>query len=162
MYFVHLPYLPQMISNYIYGAHAVIFCYDITNKDSFEDLEDWLRLVKKSFGQAKLPLCILLGNKSDLEHIRAVKSNAIEKFALENEFIEMLVSAKTGDNVVSTTTGSGSLVLCNIQVVVLASAGSASVRSRQLNIQHPSLPVHSHIPTHGFALEYTRWFPFTR
>lgn len=37
----------KMIRNYIYGANVVVLCYDVTNADSFADLEDWYRLVKK-------------------------------------------------------------------------------------------------------------------
>ena len=33
----------KMIKNYIYGAHAVLLCYDISNYQSFQNLEDWLR-----------------------------------------------------------------------------------------------------------------------
>ena len=39
----------KMIHNYIAGAHAVVLCYDISNYSSFENLEDWYRLVKKAF-----------------------------------------------------------------------------------------------------------------
>lgn len=39
----------KMITNYITGAHAVILCYDITNYDSFVNLEDWHRLVLQAF-----------------------------------------------------------------------------------------------------------------
>lgn len=38
-----------MIRNYIYGAQAVLLCYDITNYDSFQNLEDWYRLVQQTF-----------------------------------------------------------------------------------------------------------------
>ena len=38
-----------MIGNYIYGAQAVMLCYDITNYQSFQDLEDWYRLVQRTF-----------------------------------------------------------------------------------------------------------------
>lgn len=31
----------KMIGNYIFGAQAVVLCYDITNYQSFQDLEDW-------------------------------------------------------------------------------------------------------------------------
>lgn len=31
----------KMVSNYIAGAHAVLLCYDITNYESFANLEDW-------------------------------------------------------------------------------------------------------------------------
>ena len=39
----------KMIGNYIYGAHAVLLCYDITNYQSFQNLEDWYRLVRRTF-----------------------------------------------------------------------------------------------------------------
>ena len=39
----------KMIQNYIAGAHAVVMCYDITNYSSFENVEDWYRLVKRVF-----------------------------------------------------------------------------------------------------------------
>jgi len=47
--------------------------YDITNQASFQDLDDWLNLVKKSFEGKELPLLILVGHKSDLMHMQAVK-----------------------------------------------------------------------------------------
>ena len=55
-----------MISNYVSGAHAVMMCYDITNYDSFVNLEDWYRLVLKSFPKDKLPITALVANKSKL------------------------------------------------------------------------------------------------
>ena len=37
----------KMIGNYIFGAQAVLLCYDITNYQSFQDLEDWYNLVTR-------------------------------------------------------------------------------------------------------------------
>ncbi len=54
----------KMVSNYIYGAQAVLLVYDITNYQSFQDLEDWLALVKKTFEAEQLPYIALCGNKS--------------------------------------------------------------------------------------------------
>lgn len=56
----------KMITNYISGADAVLLCYDITNYDSFANLEDWYRLVLKTSHGKTLPLLVLLGNKSKL------------------------------------------------------------------------------------------------
>ena len=45
-----------MIGNYIYGAQAVLLCYDITNYQTFQNLEDWFRLVRRTFeGVCRLP-----------------------------------------------------------------------------------------------------------
>lgn len=49
----------KMVSNYIYGAQAVVLVYDITNFQSFQDLEDWLALVRhgqNGRGQRRQPL----------------------------------------------------------------------------------------------------------
>ena len=58
-----------MITNYISGADAVLLCYDITNYESFANLEDWYRLVLKAFQDNTLPYISLLGNKSKLNYI---------------------------------------------------------------------------------------------
>merc|ERR1719174_3418856 len=39
----------KMVTNYIHGAHAVCLVYDITNYQSFQHLEDWFFLVKRTF-----------------------------------------------------------------------------------------------------------------
>ena len=38
--------------------------YDITNFNSFENLEDWLALVKEVFAEGEMPYVALVGNKS--------------------------------------------------------------------------------------------------
>ena len=89
----------KMISTYIYEANAVVFVYDITNHQSFTDLEDWLHLVTKTFEGKELPLMILMGNKIDLNHMQAVKSEEHMIFCEENKLSSYYVSAKTGDQV---------------------------------------------------------------
>jgi len=89
----------KMINNYIFGAQAVLLVYDITNYESFQNLEDWYRLVKKTFDKDQLPYVALVGNKSDLQHIRTVKAEKHNQFADENDMYSYQMSAKTGDKV---------------------------------------------------------------
>ena len=89
----------KMIGNYIYGAQAVLLCYDISNYQSFQDLEDWYRLVQRTFAGGQMPRVTLVGNKTDLNHIRTVKVEKHNQFADENEMYSCFMSAKTGDNV---------------------------------------------------------------
>jgi Ras-related protein Rab-28 len=56
----------NMIQTYIHGAHAIVMVYDITNYDSFQNLEDWYRLVTKTFSKDTVPYVALVGNKSKL------------------------------------------------------------------------------------------------
>jgi Ras-related protein Rab-28 len=53
----------KMVKNYIGGAHAVLLCYDITNYESFANLEDWYRLVSQTFQNGTMPYIALVGNK---------------------------------------------------------------------------------------------------
>lgn len=55
----------KMIGNYLFGAQAVFLCYDITNYQSFQNLEDWYRLVKQTFAkEPRMPTVALVANKS--------------------------------------------------------------------------------------------------
>lgn len=56
----------KMITNYISGAHAILLCYDITNFESFANLEDWYGLVTRTFAGVKRPYLAIVGNKSKL------------------------------------------------------------------------------------------------
>lgn len=89
----------KMLSKYIFGTHAVILCYDVTNLQSFSDLDDWLTMVNRTFGENPLPLLVLLGNKSDINHMREVRLEKHTAFSKENSTLNFFVSAKTGDNI---------------------------------------------------------------
>ena len=55
-----------MLDTYLAGSHAILLVYDITNFQSFRDLEDWLYFVKQTFSKApKMPYVGLIGNKSE-------------------------------------------------------------------------------------------------
>jgi len=90
-----------MMKAYLTGADCLLFVYDITNSESFKNLEDWMDVAKQSFREQgiPLPLCVLVGNKTDLSHVRTVKMSKHESFALEHAMGQFLVSAKTGDQV---------------------------------------------------------------
>ncbi|KAF3838680.1 hypothetical protein F7725_010448, partial [Dissostichus mawsoni] len=81
-------------------AGGVLLVYDITNYQSFENLEDWFSLVKKANEENDIqPVVSLIGNKVDLEHMRTVKADKHQRFCQENSLISQFVSAKTGDSV---------------------------------------------------------------
>jgi hypothetical protein len=55
----------KMISNYIFGAQALVLVYDITNYQSFQNLEEWFQLVQRSIDPAATPYIAVVGNKSE-------------------------------------------------------------------------------------------------
>lgn len=79
-------------------------CYDISNYQSFQNLDDWLRLVHGTFRERgeEMPYLGLLANKADLTHLRTVKPDKHNAFADENAMYSYFMSAKTGDNVTTT------------------------------------------------------------
>ncbi|XP_034264760.1 ras-related protein Rab-28 isoform X2 [Pantherophis guttatus] len=90
----------KMLDKYIYGAQAVILVYDVTNQQSFENLENWHNVVKKVNEESETqPRVALVGNKIDLEHIRTVKIDKHLQFCQESHSSSHFVSAKTGDSV---------------------------------------------------------------
>ena len=62
----------KMLGNYIYGSHAIIFAYDCTNFQSFTNVEDWHKLVSQVFAGKSAPAMVLMANKVDMGHLRAV------------------------------------------------------------------------------------------
>uniref|UniRef100_A0A8C4RQS8 RAB28, member RAS onco family n=1 Tax=Erpetoichthys calabaricus TaxID=27687 RepID=A0A8C4RQS8_ERPCA len=90
----------KMLDKYIYGAQGVLLVYDITNYQSFENLEDWFSMVKKVNEESESqPVVYLVGNKIDLEHMRTVKADKHQRYCQENGISSHFVSAKTGDSV---------------------------------------------------------------
>lgn len=86
----------KMLKNYISGAQAVLLTYDITNYNSFENLEDWYKMVKKVFDGEEMPYIALVANKVDMTHMRTVNPDKHRKFA-GSEMRQFTVSAKTGE-----------------------------------------------------------------
>ncbi|XP_041356019.1 ras-related protein Rab-31-like [Gigantopelta aegis] len=69
----------SMAPMYYRKANAAMLMYDITSSDSFYDIKDWVKELKKNV-DTPIILC-LLGNKCDLESGRQVKSEDAEEFA---------------------------------------------------------------------------------
>ena len=90
-----------MLSTYIYGAKAIVFIYDITNYQSFINIEEWLQVVKSTYANSELPYMALIGNKTDLFHMQSVKLDKHNSFAEQHSMYSYLVSAKTGDQIFS-------------------------------------------------------------
>lgn len=89
----------KMIGNYIHGAQAVLLLYDITDMATFQNLEEWYRLVRKTFKGQPMPYIGLVGNKTDLSHMRSVGRDKHSMFSDENDMKSYFLSAKTGDMV---------------------------------------------------------------
>uniref|UniRef100_A0A914YJC8 Uncharacterized protein n=1 Tax=Panagrolaimus superbus TaxID=310955 RepID=A0A914YJC8_9BILA len=89
-----------MLANYLYGAHAVLFVYDVISATTFENLAEWIERVKSiTRNYEKQPIFALIGNKTDMEHRRTVRIDKHNKLAQNSTMNAFYVSAKTGDSV---------------------------------------------------------------
>ena len=60
-----------MTSSYYRGAHGIIIVYDVTNKESFDNVRQWMQEIEKYAGRDEI--CrLLVGNKCDLPNSKRV------------------------------------------------------------------------------------------
>ena len=87
----------NITASYYRGGNGVLVVYDITERESFENLNSWLIEIEKNANKNVYKL--LIGNKCDLEEKRKVTYQEGKDFAESNgmKFIE--TSAKTASKV---------------------------------------------------------------
>lgn len=83
--------------SYFRGAIGAILTFDITNRESFTQLNSFIEETSSCASQNLV--LILVGNKSDLDASREVSKDEAESFASAQGLIYIETSAKTSDNV---------------------------------------------------------------
>ncbi len=84
-------------SSYYRGAQGIIIVYDITNKESFDNVKIWLTECSRYNDRAQI---ILVGNKSDLDKsARKVSFNEAKEYANSKGYKFVETSAKTNDGI---------------------------------------------------------------
>ena len=82
---------------YYKGAHGILVVFDITDRESFNNVTNWLNEIKKNAGVNVVK--ILIGNKSDLESGRKVSFEEANKMAESQGMVYLETSAKNRINV---------------------------------------------------------------
>ena len=85
----------SMALNSLKNSQGLILVYDVTNRQSFIDLQNWLKDVKNATDKVRI---ILFGNKCELEN-RAVTKEEAEQFAKKNNIPYIETSAKLKINI---------------------------------------------------------------
>ncbi|CAP32926.2 Protein CBR-RAB-37 [Caenorhabditis briggsae] len=85
----------SVATSYYRDADALLLVYDIANRQSFDNVRDWLSHIKEHGKEAVQ--VTLVGNKCDLP--RVVQADEGRRLAEENGIPFMETSAKTGQNV---------------------------------------------------------------
>jgi Ras-related protein Rab-6A len=84
----------SLIPMYTRDANIILLVYDISNKDTFNHLPDWIRDLTNV--NIKEIIFVIVANKIDLNAQRAVTLEEGQKFAEEHDFLFQEISAKTG------------------------------------------------------------------
>lgn len=82
---------------YFRSAVGVLLVFDLTDRKSFEDLNQWLNDVHSLCDPNAV--VTLIGNKSDLHTSRAITQSEAEAFAQMHQLTYLETSALGGDNV---------------------------------------------------------------
>ena len=100
----------SITQNFYRGADGVFFVFDVTNKNSFENIKVWLnepQVVELNSQK------ILVGNKIDLKEQRVISKEKMEELGVKINLVSFETSAKTGENVEEIFTKIAELILSN-------------------------------------------------
>ena len=88
-----------LLPSYVSGASGALVLYDITSRESLEDLHDWIKVINSVPNSPKTK--ILVEAKIDLEAQREVKIDEAEKIHYKYNFKGEIIgtSSKSGENV---------------------------------------------------------------
>ena len=89
--------LSFFFSSYYRGAVGALLVYDIAKHLTYENVERWLRELR-DHADANIVI-MLVGNKSDLRHLRAVPTDEAKSFAETNQLSFIETSALDSTNV---------------------------------------------------------------
>lgn len=84
-----------LTSSYYRGAHGVVFVYDVTSRESFENARETWRKEVEMYGTIANSVKIVIGNKIDREGERTVARKEGVAFAKEYGCLFLECSAKT-------------------------------------------------------------------
>ena len=87
----------SITKNYYKGAHGIILIYDITNKRSFDNVKNWVDVIKEEVSE-KVTI-ILVANKIDCNEERKVSTIEGKNIANEYGLQFFETSAKSGENI---------------------------------------------------------------
>jgi small GTP-binding protein len=88
-----------LLPSYCNGASAALILYDITNKESLNDVKNWVKIIDKNAVENVVK--IMIGTKIDLENQRAIPFAEAQKMSQKFNCLGAPIetSSKTGENV---------------------------------------------------------------
>ncbi len=86
-----------VVSSFYRGAHGVMICFDITDLESFRNVDNWLDEAKR-YCPENTPI-FLVGTKSDLQSKRMIPYSTIKTYVEHKNLTYIETSSKTNENI---------------------------------------------------------------
>ena len=90
----------SLTRGYLRESDGIFLVFDLSDKQSFDDITFWLNEVNSSDVDKKMCVIMLVGNKLDSEK-KVIDKETANKYAEENKMKYLEVSAKDGINIFS-------------------------------------------------------------
>ncbi len=87
----------SITKNLYKGAAGIMLIYDITNRNTFDNVKKWVNSIKEEV--TSKVVIVLVGNKIDLDKKRQVQTDEGEQIAEEFDMPFFECSALTGENI---------------------------------------------------------------
>ena len=123
-------------SCYYRNTDGIIFVYDVTNKDSFRNINKWLKDVNEFNNNFKGALA---GNTIDLKDIRVINKEDMEKYADEQQIKSFEVSAKEGTNVEELFKYLAELIISNMTEEEIKKGAPIRIRGQSVKLKKEDL-----------------------
>ena len=81
---------------FIESSAGLVIVFDITNRQSFDDVQSWIDLIQNN---DQKPLIVLVGNKIDLEEKRKVSKEEAESYAVQMDLHYFEISVKNNEGI---------------------------------------------------------------
>jgi Ras-related protein Rab-1A len=121
----------SITKSFFRNANGIIFVYDITQKNSFKNVKDWIKDSEANDTGFKR---ILVGNQIDLQTKRQVQLNEVKDWADKKNLEVIEASAKTGANIDKAVMKLIELILQNkSKVEIMKQFGPEKKEGGQLN-----------------------------
>ena len=91
----------SITKNLFLKVQGILAVYDITNRNSFSTLKNWVKSIKSDGNHPKM---LIIGNKIDLNEKRKVPKNEAIEYAKEEKIEYIETSSKTGENIYKSIT----------------------------------------------------------
>jgi Ras-related protein Rab-1A len=119
-------------TSYYRGSHIIFLCYDITDRESFNNLEMWEKEIKK-YGSPNVKV-VLCGTKNDLSNKRQISYEEGKNYASKHNYDFYETSAKNNQGIDELFEKSSELLMNDFLIQLNKKNKIADNKSSQISV----------------------------